>query len=255
MNKLSRNPSTNRIISYIDDRAIENKGKIEIPVVDQRFLSRDFDFVVKTKFSGLQDAIDAERTVLTQLQTIETSLLRGVPLASLSALDSENIKQIAKNELLSNLQNIVENNPNSVAALEKRIAELESVIDNQRDQLVDWQNASERWQESLSIWAREHENQSVRADSYQRLSNELSAQNEQIVTELKTELDLQNIIASGSISAISQRADKMLTTLLDEVDSIRSIDDKLGSLSEKIKVDFLNEFNPEELENGDGEGG
>lgn len=255
MNELSRNPSTNRIISYIDDRAIENKGKIEIPVVDQRFLSRDFDFVVKTKFSGLQDAIDAERTVLTQLQTIETSLLRGVPLASLSALDSENIKQIAKNELLSNLQNIVENNPNSVAALEKRIAELESVIDNQRDQLVDWQNASERWQESLSIWAREHENQSVRADSYQRLSNELSAQNEQIVTELKTELDLQNIIASGSISAISQRADKMLTTLLDEVDSIRSIDDKLGSLSEKIKVDFLNEFNPEELENGDGEGG
>lgn len=255
MNELSRNPSTNRIISYIDDRSVENKGKIEIPVVDQRFLSRDFDFVVKTKFTSLQDAIDAERTVLTQLQTIETSLLRGVPLASLSALDSENIKQIAKNELLSNLQNIVENNPNSVAALEKRIAELESVIDNQRDQLVDWQNSSEKWQESLSIWAREHENQSVRADAYQRLSGELSAQNEQILTEMRTELDLQNIIASGSISAISQRADKMLTTLLDEVDSIRSIDDKLGSLSEKIKVDFLNEFNPEELNGGGGEGG
>lgn len=252
MNELKRDIDTNRIISYIDDRAIENKGKIEIPVVDQRFLAQDFNFVVKSNFSSLPDAVNAEQTVMNQMQTIQTSLLRGVPLSSLSAGDMQNIQDIARNELLNNLSNIVENNPNSIAGLEKRIAELESIIDNQRDQLVDWQNASTEWQETVSLWARENENEAVRADAYQRLSNQLSAQNEQLITELKTEMDLQNIIASGSISSISQRADKMLTTLLDEVDSIRSIDDKLGSLSEKIKVDFLNEFDPEALNEIDG---
>ena len=253
MIELHRDIDTNRIISYIDDRAAENKGKIEIPVVDQRFLAQDFDFVVKSKFTTLPDAVNAEQTVMNQMQTIQTSLLRGVPLSSLNAGDMQNIQDIARNELLNNLSNIVENNPNSIAGLEKRIAELESIIDNQRDQLVDWQNASTAWQETVSLWARENENEAVRADAYQRLSNQLSAQNEQLITGLKTEMDLQNIIASGSISSISQRADKMLTTLLDEVDSIRSIDDKLGSLSEKIKVDFLNEFEPES--SGTDEGG
>ena len=243
---LKRDINTNRIISYIDDRDIENKGNIEIPIVDQRFLTQNFDFVVKSKFSSLSDATNAEQTIMNQMQTIQTSLLRGVPLSSLNAGDMQNIQDIARNELLNNLSNIVENNPNSIAGLEKRITELENIIDNQRDQLVDWQNASSEWQETVSLWARENENEAVRADSYQRLSNELSAQNEKLITELKTEMDLQNIIASGSISSISKRADKMLTTLLDEVDSIRSIDDKLGSLSEKIKVDFLNEFNPDE---------
>jgi hypothetical protein len=254
MNNLERDSNTNRIISYIDERSVSNKGKIEIPVVDQRFLANNFDFVVKSNFSSLPDAVNAERNVFNQLNNIQNGILGGISLGSLSATDIQNVQDIARTELLENLQNIVESNPNSIARLEKRIAELESLVDTQRDQLVDWQNASEKWQESVSLWARETENQSVRADAFERLSNQLSAQNEQIITELKTEMDLQNIIASGSISSISQRADKMLTTLLDEVDTIRTVGGMftdpvtgyVGKLSEKINVDFLNEFTPEE---------
>jgi hypothetical protein len=261
MSNLQRDSATNRIISYIDERSVQNKGNIEIPVVDQRFLAESFDFVIKSNFTSLPDAVNAEQNLFNQLKNIENGIFAGVPLGNLSATDIQNVQDIAKNELLQNLQNIVESNPNSIANLERRIAELESIVDSQREQLVDWQNASERWQETVSLWARENENQSVRADAFERLSNQLSAQNEQIITELKTEMDLQNIIASGSISSIAQRADKMMNTLLTEVDTIRTVGGMftdpatgyVGKLSEKINVDFLNESPPEE-NNGD-EGG
>jgi hypothetical protein len=261
MSDLQRDSATNRIISYIDERSVQNKGNIEIPVVDQRFLAESFDFVVKSNFTSLSDAVNAEQNLFNQLKNIENGIFSGVPLGNLSATDIQNVQDIAKNELLQNLQNIVESNPNSIANLERRIAELEAIVDSQRDQLVDWQNASERWQETVSLWARENENQSVRADSFERLSNQLSAQNEQIITELKTEMDLQNIIASGSISSLAQRTDKTLNTLLTEVDTIRTVGGMftdpatgyVGKLSEKINVDFLNESPPEE--NGSDEGG
>jgi len=258
MNELQRDSATNRIISYIDERAVQNKGRVEIPVVDQRFLTDNFDFVVKSKFTSLPDAVNAEKNVFNQLNTIQGGILGGVPLTSLTADDIRNVQDIARTELLQNLQNIAESNPNSIARLEKRIAELESIIDNQRDQLVDWQNASEKWQETVSLWALENENQSVRADAFERLSNQLSAQNEQIITELKTEMDLQNIIASGSISSLAQRTDKTLNTLLEEVDTIRTVSGRFidpvsgytGKLSEKINVDFLNDSPPEEETGG-----
>jgi hypothetical protein len=263
MNELHRDSETNRIISYIDEREVKNKGMIEIPVVDQRFLSDDFNFIVKSKFSSLPDAINAEQTIFNQLNVIQSGLLSGIPLSNLTDENIRSIQDIAKNELLQNLQNIVESNPNSIASLEKKIAELESIVDNQREQLVDWQVASEKWQETVSLWALENENQSVRADAFERLSNQLSAQNEQIITELKTEMDLQNIIASGSISSLAQRTDKTLNTLLTEVDNIRTVGGMftdpatgyVGKLSEKINVDFLNESPPEENGGADETGG
>jgi hypothetical protein len=72
MNELHRDSETNRIISYIDEREVKNKGMIEIPVVDQRFLSDDFNFIVKSKFSSLPDAINAEQTIFNQLNVIQS---------------------------------------------------------------------------------------------------------------------------------------------------------------------------------------
>lgn len=230
MNVLVRDGISNRIISYLDERSSENKGKIEIPVVDQRFLSSNFDLIVKTEFSSLKDAADAEKNMFNQIQTIQTSLLRGVPLGSLSSADIDNIQNIAKNELLQNLQTIAENNPNSIQSLNNKISELQDIVERQNSELVDWATNEVKWQERVDIWANQYENQSIRADAMERMNTELSAQQEQILTDLSTRIETDKLRTENILNAMSERTSETLNSLSKDVDSLKN-----------FKIDFVSE--------------
>jgi hypothetical protein len=221
MSELRRDSINNRIISYIDQRASENTGQLEIPVIDERFLSNDFNFIVKTEFSSLREAVNAEKTVANQINAIQTSLLRGVPLSNLSTYDMDNIKNIAKNELLQDLKNISENNPESNTALQNKINELQDIIDNQRNQLTDWATAQDRWNEKVFLWSQAYEDQSIRADAFERINIELSSQQEQILTDLKTQIDNQAETQKIQFKALDERTGNVLEQLGKDVDSLR----------------------------------
>lgn len=247
MNELVRDEISNRIISYLDERSSENKGKIEIPVVDQRFLSSDFNFIVKTEFSSLKDAVDAEKNLFNQIQTIQTGLLRGVPLGSLSSADMENIQNIAKNELLQNLQNIAENNPNSIQSLNNKINELQDIIERQNNELADWAANEVKWQERIDIWANQYENQSIRADAMERMNTELSAQQEQILTDLSTRIETDKLRTENILNAMSERTSETLKSLSEDVDSLKNFKSDfvsensvgLSRMSDLIKNDYF----------------
>jgi gas vesicle protein len=247
MNGLKRDSVTNRIISYTDDRSIENKGQIEVPVIDERFLANNFDFIVKTKFSSLKDAVDSQQKVFDQIKTIQTGLLRGVPLSSLSADDIQNLQTVSRNQLLENLQNIAENDPNSIQSLNKKIEELQNVIDSQRQELADWADQQLTWQETVNRWAEEYQGEVIRADGLERMNSELSAQQEQILTELTTRIDADKIRTDSIINAISERTNETLTKLAEDVDSLKNFKSDfvqenqfgLSRMSELIKNDYF----------------
>ncbi len=248
MSEIVRDSVSNRIISYLDERSSENKGQIEVPVVDERFLSSDFDFIVKTKFSSLKDAMDAEKSVFNQIETIQTGLLRGVPIGDLSPNDIQNIQSIAKNELLQNLQNIAENNPNSIESLNKKIQELQDTIERQNNELADWATNELRWQDRVDIWANQYQNQAIRADAMERMNTELSAQQEQILTDLSTRIETDKIRTENILTAMSERTNETLTTLAKDVDSLKNFKSDfikenpisgLSRMSDLIKNDYF----------------
>lgn len=233
MSELTRNPETNRIISYTDERFIENKGQIEVPVVDERFFSDDFNFVVKTSFSSLADAVNAETKVFDQIKTIQTGLLRGVPLSGLTPDQMQNVQEVAKNQLLEDLQNIAQNDPNSIEGLKQKIEELQTIIDSQNDQLAEFGTQEVRWQETMNVWANEYLSQQIRADAFERMNTELSTQQEQILTELSTRIETDKFRTETLLNNLSERTDTLLTKLSEDVDSLKT-----------FKSDFIaeNEF-------------
>jgi predicted RNase H-like nuclease (RuvC/YqgF family) len=247
MNELVRDNISNRIISYLDERSSENKGRIELPVVDERFLANDFDFIIKTKFSSLKDAVDAEKNVFNQIETIQTGLLRGIPIGNLSPSDMQNIQSIAKNELLQNLQNIAENNPNSIESLNKKIRDLEDLVERQNNELADWATNEIRWQQKIDIWADQYEGQSIRADAMERMNTELSSQQEQILTDLTTRIETDKIRTENILNAMAERTSETLGSLAKDVDSLKNFKSDfvsenefgLSRMSELIKNDYF----------------
>jgi hypothetical protein len=239
--------NANRIISYTDDRSVDNKGQIEIPVIDERFFASNFDYIVKTKFSSLTDAVDSEKRVFDQIKTIQSGLLRGVPLSSLSPDDMENLQTVARNQLLENLQNIAENNPNSIDALNKKIDELQNIIDSQRGELADWADQQLKWQETVNQWANEYQGEVIRADALERMNTELSAQQEQILTDLATRIETDKIRTDTLLTAISERTNETLTKLSEDVDSLKNFKSDfvsenqfgLSRMSDLIKNDYF----------------
>jgi predicted transcriptional regulator len=261
MNELSRDSATNRILSYLDDRSSNNKGQIEVPVVDERFLSSNFDFVVKSNFSTLRDAVDAEKKVFDQIKTIQTGLLRGVPLSGISPSEMENIQSVARNQLLENLQNIAQNDPNSIEGLKQKIDELQNIIDSQNQELADWGTQEVKWQETMNLWANEYLEQQVRADAFERINTELSAQQEQILTDLSTRLETDKIRTENILNALSERTNETLTALAEDVDSLKNfksnfIDENeigLSRMSKLIEADyFANDTGEEEPQDEEG---
>lgn len=241
MNELLRDINTNRIISYSDKRSSENKGSIKIPVADERFLDSDFRYVVKTEFSSLPEAVNAESNMFKQLKQYENILFVGAPLSNLSTSDIDTLRNVAKNELLKNLSNLVAGNENSAAALQQKVSELEAVIDRKNYELDEMGVLQDVWNEAISAWTQENISANIRADALERTNRELSKQQEETLDAIKLDVELQTQFVSSSLSSLAGQTNKTLNALSEEIKVIRGYNMSLPDLSNIVTKKFSNE--------------
>lgn len=143
---LKRDEKSGHIISYTTDSEKFNRGKINLPVVDGRFLKGEFSEVIDVKFKNLPEATKAEEVVISKILLAQSDMLSGLtPLPSGVTVPAEIMnnpdameqftKDVAKREFLSNLANIIDDTGNSTAALSMQIDELNKELE-EKDKII-----------------------------------------------------------------------------------------------------------------------
>ena len=121
-------------------------------------------------------------------------------------------------------------------------------IERQNNELADWATNELRWQDRVDIWANQYQNQAIRADAMERMNTELSAQQEQILTDLSTRIETDKIRTENILTAMSERTNETLTTLAKDVDSLKNFKSDfikenpisgLSRMSDLIKNDYF----------------
>ena len=89
----------------------QNHGMIEVDVVDDRFLSESYEYIVNRTFNQIDDAVSSEIYILT-----------------LSAQDAFT-NPLSENRYLTNLSNLVNMKSNSPQALTAKVNQLENELE------------------------------------------------------------------------------------------------------------------------------
>jgi chromosome segregation ATPase len=100
------------------------KGKIEVAVFDERFTMDDFTYVVDIGFKDLPNAIAAEDHVL-RMYRLTLDQLR----VENEELGEQELQQLASTEFFSDLANLMNQNPNSLASLRSQITDLNEQVE------------------------------------------------------------------------------------------------------------------------------
>lgn len=239
MSGLIRDKETNRIISYMGSRFADNVGSVDIPVADERFITKNFRYVVKTGFNSLPDAVQAETKLLKLAKQYEDTFIKGVPLGGLSDSDIETIKQNAKAQLLSDLSNILEGNENSVAALQQRISELEQKLTDKNSLINDWVKQKERWEAAEELYTSDIIRANMTIDTLERANAGLIDAQALSLDQVVENIARQDEFVSSSMSNLELKMAQQLEDIKDQIiktDNIGNIDD----IFESFKVEFNN---------------
>lgn len=143
---LKRDEKSGHIISYTTDSEKFNRGKINLPLVDGRFLKGEFSEVIDVKFKNLPEATKAEEVVVSKILLAQSDMISGLtPLPSGVTVPAEIMnnpdameqftKDVAKREFLSNLANLIDDTGNSAAALSMQIDELNRELE-EKDKII-----------------------------------------------------------------------------------------------------------------------
>jgi hypothetical protein len=111
----------------------KNSGRYRIPVLDERFYFKDFDYVVNRNFESLPEASSAEVNLLTKL-------------ANVTDIDA----------FLTDLTKITIENENSITGLNVKIQRLEDIIEIKQQEVksyVDAQIENEAFIDSIAFRA------------------------------------------------------------------------------------------------------
>lgn len=166
-----------RLIDY--ENLYKNKGRIRVPVLDERFIIRDFRYVIDTSFNTLPDAVSSEANVLAKTNdALITDIATG--------------NDEATNNFLSNLNNLINENSNSIAGLNAKIKSLEAEIEL-KDQVIQTRIDREI----------EHEQyiDSIATDNI--IKDDSLAAKDDTIKELNTKIDT-------TISGLEQKVSKQL---------------------------------------------
>lgn len=197
---LKRDENTGHLISYTTDADKLNRGKLNVPVLDGRFLKDEFERVIDVTFSNLPEAAKAEEVVANKIIFAQSNMLTGlVPLPSgytippniannPTALE-QFTKDIAKKEFLSDISNLIDNSGNSVSALKLKIDELNKEIEN-KDKIINNQiEAISNFDNVLTTISNERskaliqlQNQTEAINSIQQLVDEQNQQIQDLIT-------------------------------------------------------------------------
>lgn len=214
--------STNVLESY--QNIFKNKGRIRVPISDERFLSSDFRYIVNTSFESLQDAIVSEQNIQSKIrQSIESG-------------------QEDLSDFLSKLENLVSADSNSIAGLNAKIKRLEEEIEfkqNQIDFLNEEQIQDSDFLESLLIENRKKDSdinslettidtlQSELDETLVKLESDISTQIENVTSAIDTLS--QNVV--GSANAANAAQDKEINDLKSKLSELESLLSQLKNSS------------------------
>ena len=198
----------------------KNKGRIRVPILDERFILSDFRYIVNTGFSTLPTAVNAEKNVLDR---IAQAVASGDPLAD---------------QFLSDLNNLILADPNSVAGLTAKIKELEKEIEVKQASI-----------ETRIVKEIEHEQyiDSIATDNLQKES-QLEAK-DAVIAELSNTIDTklkeveQNI--QSQMSTVSTAIDTLSQNVVSQANAanaaqdseIQDLKNKLADL-DKLKAEI-----------------
>lgn len=112
----------NKMGVIIIDKAKSNDGKIDIPLVDDRFILDDFSYVVDIGFKDLPQAVNAEDYVLRRYADALQQAKDSVD-STITNLDT--VEKTASEEFYSDLNNIINENENSMTGVKSRLNQLQ----------------------------------------------------------------------------------------------------------------------------------
>jgi len=237
MSGLVRDIDTNRIISYTDESSIKNEGTIEVPVLDERFLSENFKYIVKSEFRSLPSAVEAESIIFRKLEESERTILFEAGLPADLKEGMQLVKEVAKNQLLSELTNLANQNQNSVASLRKKISDLETALNNSSDLIDTLGNTNRRWNDHLEYATQENSRMMTRISYLENINRELQRQQENSIDLMSARVESQQVFVSASLSNIYVKNQEGYDLLAKQVDELRNIGN-LPDLNGIIDADY-----------------
>lgn len=197
---LKRDENTGHLISYTTDANRLNRGKLNVPVLDGRFLKDEFERVIDVTFSNLPEAAKAEEVVANKIIFAQSNMLTGlVPLPAGYAIPpniannptalEQFTKDIAKKEFLSKISNLIDDSGNSVSALtlkidtlNKEIENKDKIISNQIEAISNFDNVLTTISNERSKALIQLQNQTEAINSIQQLVDEQNQQIQDLIT-------------------------------------------------------------------------
>lgn len=207
------------------DRAItfqnlyKNSGRYRLPVLDERFYFKDFDYVVDRNFESLPEAASAEINLLDRI-------------ANVTDVDT----------FLTDLTKLTIENENSISGLTAKVNRLENIIEIKQEEVqsyIDAQIEHEAFIDSLAA-------ESLQQDEQLRQKDETINQlNETISTTLSTlESNVSNQINSinSALESLSENIksqgatknaaqDSQIASLQSQINALQKVIDSLKSTS------------------------
>lgn len=108
------------------DRSDEETGNIQVSVLDERYLDKDFKFVVNTKFRSLQNAASAESYVMTKFNNFMLDNAFGIETQNFG--NDPRFEMTPSDAFFSNLANLINVNSDNIVAQKQKIKMLEETI-------------------------------------------------------------------------------------------------------------------------------
>jgi len=215
--------SNDRIESF--KNIFKNKGRIRIPILDERFLTSDFRYIVSTNFKSLPDAVSAESNVLRKAaEATSTDIISG--------------NDEATQDFLSNLSNLINEDGNSTTALNAKITSLEEAVSIKNDIIQSQIDAEVRIDESLTALAIESAGKSGTIQT-------LEEANANLQDQVDTKLDNIQKNVSDQISQVTSTLDTLSQTVISSANAankaqdseIQDLKNKLAEL-DKLKTEI-----------------
>lgn len=196
-----------RIISH--QNIFRNKGRVKVPVLDERFTTSRFNYIVTRNFESLPDAVSSERNILKKIEGMTTS----------AELDT----------FLGDISNLKNEDENSVAGLQAKIENLEAIIQAKQELI-----------ESMVDKEIEHEAfiDAIATDSI--IKDQQLGDKDVAIADLQTTVDstlaaIQDDI-SKQIKTAASALDTLSQTVVDQANAAnKSQDDQINALKKELE--------------------
>lgn len=209
-----------RVTSF--QNIFRNSGTILVPMVSEKFVRKRFNYILNKSFQFLADAISAEKNILNKL----TEIL------------SDPNSQIQLEQFLSDLNNLVREDENTVAGLEAKVARLEQIIQAKQeliDSMVDTEIQNEAFIDSIAMDNLQKDSEIETKDA---AINTLNETIDTTLNELQESVSSQINTVTAAIDTLSQAvvagANSANATQDQEIEDLKNQLDQLSALSGTI---------------------